>query len=192
MLDVIESCSSIAFVQAHTVIHHAEPDRERVTTCTAAKRDGSRKFLWKHGWRFSDEDRVCFFTRCERKFGFDPQLELDKLLLRNDQGGTVSESESLTLPTANGDSVSLHASTLHYLHAHSTELFIDRPPRTTETRQSSGLFGIISSDTARHSATIRSGPPSKHSKVFDSLPLFPSAPNLPFIEHFQTSGWYHC
>ena len=116
MLDVLEN--GIAFVTAHTVIHHADPGRERVTTCTAAKREGARKFLWKHGWRFSDEDTRIFFKRCEQKFGFSAESELSQLLLQ-----AYTSNEIATWPTAAGDEVSVQAATRRYLSIHAEALY---------------------------------------------------------------------
>lgn len=77
MLELINGSPSnqVAFVPAYTVIHCAESERPRVSTSLPAKRTGARRFLWKHGWRFSKDDLLAFTRRCEDKFGFSPEAK---------------------------------------------------------------------------------------------------------------------
>ena len=139
---------SIAFVPEHTVIHHAEPGRERVTVCREAKVCGAQRFLWKHGWRFSAEDLHVFSERCRKKFGFT--LEQD---VKQSSGGSMRvQEQKATWPTTAGDEIAVQNSTRRYL----VSLF-EKPTAASgaETRRARGLFGIVSSSEARVAPLLR-------------------------------------
>jgi hypothetical protein len=148
----------IAFTKVATAIHHAEADRTRVTTNTSAKQSGIRKFIWKHGTRFTQEDYDIFCERSQRLF----DICVEELIHGNgnsngNYGNGVDDADDAMLRTTSGDVFPLTLSSERYLQKHFGE--VPTASATSAAAVSSnvlrGVIGIISSSSRRLTPLLR-------------------------------------
>jgi GTP cyclohydrolase II len=154
-LDVLDqdpvAAKQIAFTRTFTVRHYTAHSG-RVTNNLQAKRDAVRKFLWKHGPRFSTEDLTAFEARARDLFGIDVPALLE-------EGAAHVETDNRALlATLAGDSVSLQLQTRQYLLRYARELGLCNTSSSEENQEQRlrhCLVGVATSQLERLDPLLR-------------------------------------